>query len=268
MTGVSAADPAVCELLAWDSDFFGFPVARVQGDTLTPARGAAIAAFCRERRIRCLYFLARTDDPPTLRLAADLGFRLVDIRLTLVCQLETRQPCHPAAHAVIPIRPATAADLPALRRIARHSFQFSRFFADGRFPRPLCEALYDAWVTWSWAGRAAAILVADAGDGPAGFVTLRLDPQAGSTGAIELLGVAAPWHGRGVGAGLLKHALDWFQRARTERVVVVTQGRNIPAQCLYQRGGFVTRNVELWYHRWDDDSLLGNPATFGGERQR
>ena len=31
---------------------------------------------------------------------------------------------------------------------------------------------------------------------------------------------------------------------------VVTQGRNIAGQRLYQRCGFLTRSVELWYHKW------------------
>jgi len=31
---------------------------------------------------------------------------------------------------------------------------------------------------------------------------------------------------------------------------VVTQGRNLAAQRLYQRNGFVTASLQLWYHRW------------------
>jgi hypothetical protein len=33
-------------------------------------------------------------------------------------------------------------------------------------------------------------------------------------------------------------------------VNVVTQGRNSKAQRLYERCGFLTRSVQLWYHRW------------------
>jgi ribosomal protein S18 acetylase RimI-like enzyme len=35
-------------------------------------------------------------------------------------------------------------------------------------------------------------------------------------------------------------------------VSVVTQGRNVAAQRLYQRAGFVTASTQLWYHRWLD----------------
>jgi hypothetical protein len=38
---------------------------------------------------------------------------------------------------------------------------------------------------------------------------------------------------------------------------VVTQARNVPAQRLYQKCGFITRSVELWFHRWSADALQG-----------
>jgi hypothetical protein len=30
----------------------------------------------------------------------------------------------------------------------------------------------------------------------------------------------------------------------------VTQGRNLAAQRLYQRTGFLIRDLQLWYHKW------------------
>ena len=35
-----------------------------------------------------------------------------------------------------------------------------------------------------------------------------------------------------------------------DRVQVVTQGRNVRAQRVYQRCGFVSAQLQLWYHRW------------------
>jgi dTDP-4-amino-4,6-dideoxy-D-galactose acyltransferase len=49
---------------------------------------------------------------------------------------------------------------------------------------------------------------------------------------------------------LVDQALAWFAQQKVTRVQVVTQGRNILAQRMYQRSGFVTHTVKLWYHRW------------------
>jgi ribosomal protein S18 acetylase RimI-like enzyme len=54
----------------------------------------------------------------------------------------------------------------------------------------------------------------------------------------------------GVGRKLVVASLGWFDAHGADRVTVVTQGRNIAAQRLYQRCGFLTRSTGLWYHRW------------------
>jgi dTDP-4-amino-4,6-dideoxy-D-galactose acyltransferase len=45
-------------------------------------------------------------------------------------------------------------------------------------------------------------------------------------------------------------SLGWFAQHGCDRVQVVTQGRNLAAQRLYQRAGFLTADLKLWYHKW------------------
>jgi dTDP-4-amino-4,6-dideoxy-D-galactose acyltransferase len=70
------------------------------------------------------------------------------------------------------------------------------------------------------------------------------------TGSIGLVGVAEAARGRGLGGRLVAAALGWFAGQGVERVEVVTQGRNVAAQRLYQAHGFRTRRVEVSFHRW------------------
>ena len=56
--------------------------------------------------------------------------------------------------------------------------------------------------------------------------------------------------GRGLGQQLVTSALRAFRERGMRVATVVTQGRNIRSQRLYQKCGFVIRSVELWYHRW------------------
>ncbi len=82
-----------------------------------------------------------------------------------------------------------------------------------------------------------------------GFVVCRLDGESG-VGTIELIAVSAEAEGTGLAARLLHGAESLFMDAGLARAHVVTQGRNLSAQRLYQRHGYRTGDVSLWLHRW------------------
>ena len=234
-----------CVRLAWDSEFFGLSMARVCGQTLDDARAAAVEAWCRRERVGCAYFLARADDPATSQCAEKHGYSLVDIRVELECKLTADDATQPSTNA----RLAVESDLPALESIARESFTDSRFYADGHFPRAKCDALYVRWVQESLRGFADAVLVTPQQGPSAAFVTCKLE-EAGAAGRIGLLGVDPRQRGHGLGQKIVHEALAWFAAGGARRVRVVTQGRNIASQRLYQRCGFLTHSVGLYYHKW------------------
>jgi dTDP-4-amino-4,6-dideoxy-D-galactose acyltransferase len=243
----------VCELLEWDSQFFGIRVARVVGDWLDQRRIADIDVWCRAAQVDCLYFLSGCDRYETTRLAEEYGFHLVDVRVSLVLE-RCGSGCDGYENVQRPsitIRPAKDSDIPILREIAQGSYQNSRFYYDEHFSRDRCAELYAVWIEKSCHGRADIVLVAEVADlaGPVGYVTCKMD-QGDHTGEIDLVAVAEPAAGRGVGSSLLNAAKRWFQENDVVRVTVATQGRNIAAQRLYQRSGFLTHGVRLWYHRW------------------
>lgn len=230
------------QLLEWDTAFFGFRIARLAADHLTRETVAGALEWCRHEHIRCLYFLARADDPATFGLAADHGFRLADIRITLDHALRALPPA-PAR-----IRPAQPADVPALRAIAAVSHRDSRFYADPGFPGPSCDALYRKWIERSCEGYADAVLVGQQDGRPAGYITCHLQPDR--CGSIGLTAVAEWARGHGLGRRLVAAALHFCAVHGSQAVTVVTQGRNSGAQRMYQGCGFRTRSLQLWYHRW------------------
>jgi len=236
---------AVCEKLPWDSAFFGINIARVSGDTLNSAQAAAIDTWCAAEKMACLYFLARSDDPATVRTAEEHGYSLVDIRVELeraITQSSALSPQH-----FSPVRPATAAALPELESIARTSFTDSRFYADAHFPRDKCDALYVRWVQESVREFADITLIVEQEKQVAGFVTCKVQNGAGNIG---LVGVDARFRGKGLGSTLMQAAVSWFASKGVTRVTVVTQARNIASQRLYQRCGFLTKKVGLYFHKW------------------
>jgi dTDP-4-amino-4,6-dideoxy-D-galactose acyltransferase len=204
-----------------------------------------IDSWCKAQQIDCLYFLADCEDPETIRLAQENFFSLVDIRLTLGLNLSGLPEMPPAAGG---IRLSQKNDIPLLRSIARSNHTGSRFYFDCNFPRDRCDALYETWIEKSCCGYADAVFVPEVGGEPAGYISCHLKPD--QTGNIGLVGLASEARGKDVATGLIHVALRWFLARNVKHVTVVTQGRNVVAQRLYQHCGFSTQFLHLWYHRW------------------
>ncbi|MEP7359390.1 MAG: GNAT family N-acetyltransferase, partial [Anaerolineales bacterium] len=242
---MSAATQAeACDFLEWDSEFFGARIARLKTATPDAAGMQAALAWCRRERIDCLYFLADSTNPAASDLAQDHQFRLVDLRVTLAGAARANT----AAASPASLRAAEPSDAERLKAIARVSHRDTRFYADEHFPAGRCDALYETWIEKSVNGYADCVLMAEENGQALGYVACHLKPAA--AGQIGLLAVAPGAQQRGLGQHLLRAALDWFHGHGVERVTVVTQGRNVKAQRLYQRAGFVTESIHLWYHAW------------------
>ncbi len=238
---------SLCQYLDWDSGFFGRRIARITVNRLTQETIERVMIWCNSHAIDCLYFLSDAADKSTLSLVEDNEFHFVDIRVTLERQLDDI-PVVGDRIAQGVIRLCTPEDVPALRAIARVSHRDSRFYYDSNFPTSLCDALYETWIEKSCKGYADAVLVAELQGWPVGYISCHLLDQA--EGQIGLFGVSADFQGKGLGQKLVNESLRWFAEQGMRQVTVVTQGRNCRAQRLYQRCGFLTRSVQLWYHRW------------------
>jgi dTDP-4-amino-4,6-dideoxy-D-galactose acyltransferase len=236
---------SICRRLDWDSEFFARNIARLNVERLTEDTAAQARAWCECNRIDCLYFLADATDPTTISLAENNGFHLVDVRFTLQLQLKDIPSITPIAGA---IRLGTVSDGPVLRSIAGHSHRDSRFYYDAHFPRSQCDALYQTWIEKSLNGYAEAVLVAELEGEPVGYVSCHLSSPA--VGKIGLFAVDFSARRKGLGQGLLHESVRWFASKGALRVTVVTQGHNVSAQRMYQRCGFETESLQLWYHRW------------------
>ena len=243
MNSPTERDP-ICTYLEWDSQFFQRRIARLNRHRLDHPTMAECAHWCRHHRIDCLYFLADSNDLETPRLAEANDFHLTDIRMTLG---RVVVPEDFAANSFDGFRHAREDDLRALRTIARTSHHDTRFYFDGHFEQEKCDLLYATWIENSFRGFAKAVLVAEADGEPAAYLTCHLNDQASQIG---LVGVGEGHRGKGLATKLVRAFLSWSREQGAPRALVVTQGRNLPAQRLYQRNGFITSSMDLWYHRW------------------
>lgn len=231
-----------CELLTWDTDFFGIRIANVIVTEFDQTTFAVIDSWCVDNAIDCLYLLISGDNNAVKHQAQLNGYRLYDVRVTL----ENR---NFAVYTVQEnIREFVPSDLEHLRKIAGYSFTDSRFYADPCFDNEKADELYRVWISKECDGGAEQVFVAeDEGGTIQGFITCRLKHASGT---ISLVAVAENARGQSVGYKLVTHALHWFKEHNAQSVDVVTQGANVTAQRLYQRCGFLTKTVQFRYHKW------------------
>ncbi len=234
--------------LPWDTSHFGHRIGRANIHCLDEESYQLLRDSCKKVEIDCLYFLADASDQASILELQRHGFIFVDIRTTLERKVPDSPTPRSDRNAII--RSSSAGDLEALAAIARDSFTSTRFFADPFLNNEKSSTMYQIWlsksVTSDYADR---VVVAEVNQKSVGFVTCHLD-RVSSEGKIGLVALAMSAQGKGLSQAMIRHALAWFRDQGMKRASVVTQGRNIAAQRLYQRCGFVTRSTELWYHKW------------------
>lgn len=230
------------ELLAWDSEFFGFPIGRISDQDGSDAIAHSVAR-ADEDGIRCLYYLVAADHLAALHEALRHGFKPYDIRVEFERSLDAS-----GSHdGDVVVRDAGLADERVLAQLAAQAITATRFTLDDHFPQDRIPVLYAEWVRRGLKSASARrVLLAEPA---AGFVVCGLTTQD-LVGTIELIGVAPNFTRRGISRVLMSRAHALMLEAGSERARVVTQGRNIAAQRLYQGLGYKTITVAWWLHRW------------------
>jgi dTDP-4-amino-4,6-dideoxy-D-galactose acyltransferase len=230
--------------LDWDSDFWGFPVGKLEGSLLRESEAENVWDWCLTNEIRCLYFSADGSDAETLQRAYKAGFQFVDVRV----DLERDAPAETAAgRAEFPVRRVVETDLEAVRAIARTAHHDTRFFKDLNFDRAKCAMLYEKWIERDFEFGQVLGFFPDNGAVTGGYVTLA---KEGESARIGLIAVAESLRGRGGGSILLDAAMTAAAELGAKKIRVVTQGTNVAALKLYEKAGFRVCDVKIWFHRW------------------
>ncbi|MDM7991990.1 MAG: GNAT family N-acetyltransferase [Candidatus Fermentibacter sp.] len=233
----------LCSMLEWDSSFFGLRIARYARVGMTPAQAASVKSWCSSNAVDCLYFLADPGDGPSLGSAHGLGMRAAGIRAEM--RVETAR--IPASETAGPVRRAIPSDIPLLEDLATENHTSSRFFVDPGFGRKRASAMFSYWMRKCFSDPRCTLLVAGDAGRPGGYCAVR--DRAGE-GVIELLGVAPGNRSAGLGKALVSAASRILGDAGVAHVSVVTQAGTAGAMGFYERLGFVTDRMGIWFHYW------------------
>ena len=234
------------QLLTWDSEWLGFPVARlvVGADDSVPVVSTTIAQ-CRASGIKLLYLLVNPTHPAASAAAQAAGGWLADVRLTYRLLLAS-------GTSLVPLPPGIALAMateftPSLEELAWRSGEYSRFRRDARIGDVAFQALYTRWLHQVLA------------DGLVWVATMENEKVAGmlafeardhEMASIALLAVAPTARRRHVGQCLVQMAQQQARYQGCSELRVVTQGVNQLARQFYEQFGFKLLSTEHYYHLW------------------
>ena len=162
----------------------------------------------------------------------------------------------------VEIRKAVSSDIPALMAMDHgystdHVWQLAlqnegnsitATFSEVRLPRPMRvpyprhpERLADEWT------EKAAILLAEQGAGPLGYIAMVYGPAEDSAWITDLV-VDLTSRGKGIGTRLLGAAKEWCRERGLSRLFMEMQSKNYPAIRLAQKCGFAYAGFSDMYY--------------------
>ncbi|MFC3077495.1 GNAT family N-acetyltransferase [Phenylobacterium terrae] len=154
--------------------------------------------------------------------------------------------------AGVRVRPATAADAPALGRLGallvavHHDYDPERFLA----PDTATAEGYGRFLAGQLRRPEVVMLVAEAGGQVLGYSYAAIEGTdymtlRGPAGALHDLLVDPAHRGRGVGRRLLEASIAALEARGAPRIVLSTAERNVGAQKLFAEAGFRRTMVEM-----------------------
>jgi dTDP-4-amino-4,6-dideoxy-D-galactose acyltransferase len=232
------------EQLSWDSNFLGYPVARLQPAATDEASVQALLSEARGRGYRLLYWGIDPADARGALTAQHLGSQLVDQKVTFAMPVTTAPVALPAG-----VEPTTNLTT-KLESLAWQAGHQSRYQTDPNFAPDVYKRLYSLWIANSVKGelaRETLVFRSAPGAEEAGLITLGIKQARVDIG---LLAVDAQVRGQSIGAVLVEAARQRTHAWGYDTLQVVTQLTNTGACRFYERCGFLTDKVEHIYHVW------------------
>ena len=239
-----ASDYNVLVPLPWDSDFLGFPVARLELQALSKVKLTRVLSQAREQGLRLLYLVAGFADALVIAEVTAQEAWLADKKVTYSMSL---------IKASLVVQSAfvrqTGAFTEHLEGLAWQSGEYSRFRLDPRFEEWVYKQMYSDWLRNSLTGQLArTVLTYGPPNVPEqGLITLG---EKNGRADIGILAVDKAYRGHGVGQVLVAAAQQQAYAWGYTDIQVVTQMENTPACRFYERCGFVPAKIEYIYHLW------------------
>ena len=232
-----------CEELDWDSNFFGFKVAKIEGVKIDESELDKSLKLFKKKKFTLVYASFREKINSSSIFLNDYEIKLVDKKVTYLKDVD-RGSLYEQGIFNYDLKNPTQQML----KLALESGVYSRFNYDKKIGKSKFEELYKLWMINSVNGSIAKkIIVFKEESNILGMVTLT---EKGDRADIGIIAVDNDSRGKGIGKALMKAAEKWAHHNNYSNIQVVTQGFNKPACKFYKKIGFSEEKVEFFYHFW------------------
>ena len=236
--------------LPWDSEFFGFPIAKVELTHRSPADLASIEAEARDAGFACLYGSLDPIDAQPSVIVQGQGWRFVDA--AIMYSLHPREPELPCPPG-ISLRLGTPEDLPELAPMVALLAPWSRFAVDPRFGQDTGRRVQSAWIERAATGATGDFERVVAGDDVDGALVAFISRARNPEPVIDTIGTAAV--GAGAARALVGVSRSWAGDGPLLGGPIAA--RNVTASRFVQTLGYRATWTRYLYHRWLDENAGG-----------
>lgn len=230
------------EIIQWDSEFFGFKIARIDNFT-TQQDFEQLLKQLKLQHIRLVYSIANPDNQPANQIFSQYA-NLVDQKTTYYQKIEPKQ------YQLDPnIEKYNKSKVdPQLIDLAFQSGEYSRFKIDPKLPKGSFEKLYTKWIENSVKHQFDdEIYVYKTDNKIVGLLTLK---NKNNIGTISLIGVDQRARGQNIGTKLINATFFHYSKIGIFDIEVVTQKQNQFACKFYEKNNFKIKKIENIYHLW------------------
>ncbi len=236
------------EILPWDSQLFGFNVAKILPVEPTLSDFDKIFNKMKEHQVKLAYWQTSLTFNKHKEISNRYNGLFVDLKTTYSKMLS------PIVNDIInkpDIKVSTfSGNYPEnnMYSIALQCGEYSRFRIDPKISYSIFEKLYKTWIEKSTGKELADdILIYKIDNKTVGLITVYVKETIGHIG---LVGVDNDYRGQGIGNKLIIASEKYFKEAGCMSIEVVTQGLNKTACTLYEKNNFSIKSQTNFYHFW------------------
>jgi ribosomal protein S18 acetylase RimI-like enzyme len=232
---------------SFDSSILGKPVARLSlsNDSLNPSFDSEFEQFCLVNNV-ALIFVSLPFHVEKIRFFEQRNFYLVSAITEYVFDVRMFRPQLSLQKDILDLDQIVEITFDmSLEDHALALFSVGHYAADGNLDKSFGLAIYKQWIINTFSGYGDKVFYVLDTNKLIGFISLKKKAHGF---LVDLLCVHPDFRGQGVAKSLLRRVITFCMDSQMA-LHIGTQSDNIIANRLYQKEGFVMKDIRLVYHK-------------------